>query len=183
MLLANDQAAVRRVLAVHPAWAGLVDSSSNGEIWIRHPNGGGVWKPSDVIGGLMARGKEAGEDGFAIACTELSQLLEPDAGGARDSRGGELLMGYAVVLVQGLMVREDVRIGDDTMMIDSTHSSMRAYWSRLAPDAAMYGGWKSVAAIVKPFRWKPEFCERDDDSAADGTKVGSFLEAIPVNEY
>ena len=168
---------------MHPAWAALVDSFCNGEVWIRLPTFGGVWNPSDVIGGLMARSEEVGEDGFAIACTELSQLLKPDGGRERDSRAGELLVGYPVVLVQGLMVREDVRIGDDTMIVP--FERLEAFFDaslleKLAPEAARYRGGKSIAAIVKPFRWKPEFCKPGDDAESDAAQVGSLFEDAEV---
>ncbi len=172
-------AEVKRILAAHPAWSTLVNSSSDGEIWLRLPNSGGIWSPSDMIGGLMARSEETGESGFRVACSELSQLLEPLGGANRESAAGELLIGYHVVLLQGLSVGEDIRIGDGLMIVP--FELLGVYFDarmleKLAPGVSTLYGRKSVAAIVKPFRWEPEFCDKGDDSRSKWGRSGSFFE-------
>ena len=170
---------IRRILSAHPAWTGLVDSSCNGRVWIQLPNAGSVMDPSKLIAGLMARGMEAGEDGFREACFELSLLLDPDGDPDRESGAGELLVGYHVVLLQGLNVGEEVRVGDGTMIVP--FERMEAFFDagmleKMAPEAARYRGANFFSAVVKPFRWKPGFNDGDIGPIPDGARVGSFFE-------
>ena len=170
---------IRRILSAHPAWTGLVDSSCNGRVWVQLPNAGSVMDPSKLIAGLMARGMEAGEDGFREACFELSLLLDPDGDPDRESGAGELLVGYHVVLLQGLNVGEEVRLRDRTMIVP--FERLDAFFDagmleRMIPDAARYRGAGFFAAVVKPFRWKPGFNDGDIGPIPDGARVGSFFE-------
>ena len=46
----------------------------------------------------------------------------------------------------------------------------------IAPNIIRFNDWKSVAAIVKPFHWKPAFAERDNDAGPSLDWGGSFFE-------
>ena len=127
----------------------------------------------------MARGKEVGDDGFRVACSELRLLLEPEGESDRDPGRDELLTGYHVVLFQGLTVGEEVRIGYDLEIVPFGHLS--AYFDAsmlegLVPEVAGHRGGSSVGAIVKPFRWTPGFFKDSESSTSDGVEIGSFLE-------
>ena len=69
----------------------------------------------------MARGKEAGEDGFRVACSELSLVLEQNDETDREPRRAELLTGYHVALFQGLIFGEEVCVGDDLVIVPFAH--------------------------------------------------------------
>ena len=174
---------IGRILAVHPAWAGLVDETGNGEVWFQLAGGGGMRSPSRTIGGLMARGKELRKDGFRAACRELSLLLESNDEMEEDPARAELLTGYHVVLIQGLKVEADLRIDDEmkVMPFDRLDAFVDASMlERLAPEVGRYGGGKSIAALVKPFRWKPEFRKHGENSWKDDLQVGSFFDDAVV---
>ena len=173
-------AEVQSVLAGHPAWAGLVDlADGNDELQIRIVNRSGLGTLLGMIGGLMARGLEMPEDGFRVAAAELHGLLDP--GGDRERIPGpgdlSLSVGYHVVLFYGLRVSEEVWLADDMALLP--FEQLAAFvdenvLQEVAPAVIRYNGQKSVGALVKPFRWKPEFRERGDDYSLDWG--GSFFE-------
>ena len=167
----------RGILSAHPAWAALVDAASGGENLVSVPRQRKHEEPVRGIGGLMARAKEVGEDGFRVACSELSLLLQPEGGSNRKPGRAELLTGYHVVLFQGLTVDEKVRIGADLTIVPFRHlnefvdSSML---ERLAPESGVHGGGNSVAAIIKRFRWAPGFFKDGESPASDGIEISSL---------
>lgn len=58
-------ATVRRVLAEHPAWAGLVDPfGARDKLWVQILSHGSSESLLNIISGLMARGMEVPQDGF-----------------------------------------------------------------------------------------------------------------------
>lgn len=123
---------VKGILSGHPAWADLLEASGDGQIWVALPNSAGMKSLLPIVAGLMARGREAGEDGFRVACSELNLLLEPGDEEDRDPVREELLTGYHVVLFQGLMFDEEAPIGNDVAIVPFDRldaSSMPACWS------------------------------------------------------
>ena len=171
------------ILSEHPAWAVPPGSSGNGEVWLEFPSGGGTGAPSAIIGGLMARGLEAGQDGFRTACSELNLLLEPGDAEDRDPVREELLTGYHVVLFQGLIVSEEIGIGDELTIVpfgqldELLHAGAL---ERLAPQAGRRGGKEVLAAIVKPFGWKPKVRRDGDLSPSDWSEIDEFFRDAEV---
>lgn len=169
---------VRGILSIHPAWAGPVKTSGNGKIWLEFPSGGGTAAAPAIVGGLMARGLEAGKDGFRVACSELNLLLEPGEEENRDPVREQLLTAYHVVLFQGLIVGEEMRIGDDLTIMpfgqlgDFLDLSIL---ERLAPEAGRRGKGELVAAIVKPFRWRPEVRRDGELSPSGWSDIAEFF--------
>jgi hypothetical protein len=174
---------VQDILSGHPAWAELLESSGNGEIWFEFPNSAGRKDLLSVVAGLMARGREAGEYGARVACSELALILAPadeaDGHPVRD----ELLTGLHVVLFQGLTFGEEVSIGDDLQIVP--FGGLGDYFDmdsleRLAPGAVKRQAEDFTAAIVKPFRWKPEFPADGPPSRFDKHGIGSLVEDADI---
>ncbi len=172
---------VRGILSGHPGMAKLLDSPCSREMGIRFANGRAEWKPFAVIGGLMARGLEVGEFGFKVACSELSQLLDP--GGDRGPVGENLLTGCHVVLFQGLIVDEEFRIGDDLTIMPFgqleefiDHDMLE----KLVPGTANNRVGVHFAAIVKPFRWRPEIGSDGEMPRFDWSEAEPFVEDVEV---
>ena len=144
---------VRGILAGHPAWAELVEASDDGKIWFAFPNCAGRHSLTPVIAGLMARGRETGEDGFRVACSELALILEPECDSDRDPVREELLTGYHVVLFQGLMFGDEVPVGGNVTIVP--FGRLDAFvdmdlLEHLEPGAAKRRAEDFTAAIVRP---------------------------------
>ena len=171
---------VRAVLAVHPSWAAFLDAADDrSELWIQIVNSGSLQDLSSMVGGLMARAMEVRENGFRVAATELNALLEPvkdpESMPARD----DLTIGYHVALLHGLRVDGEYRIAEDMTLVPFRH--MRDFVNQsvlgdVAPNIIKFNGWQSIAAIVKPFRWKPTFAKRGGESGPELDWGSSFFE-------
>ena len=172
-------AEVQRVLATHPAWAGLMDPSDDrGEIRIRILNKGGLVTLSGMIGGLMARGMEVPEDGFRVAAAELNALLGSDEDLQRAPGPGYLSVGYHVVLFYGLRVTRKVSLPGNIVIMPFEQLDAfvdEEVLQNVVPSVISHHRQKSVGALVQPFRWKPEFRNRDDDSTPALDWGGSFF--------
>ena len=153
--------AVRRVLAEHPAWAGIADPSGDrDEFWLQILSHGGPGSLLKVISGLMARGMEVPQDGFRVAAAELHGLLDP--GGDREQMPvpDDLSVGYHIALFHGLRVREEVQLTDTITL--RPLEQLAAFVNEdiledIAPEVIRYGDRQPLGALVQPFRWKPEF--------------------------
>ena len=174
---------VKGILSEHPAWAGPLESSDDGQIWVALPNSAGMKSLLPIVAGLMARGREAGEDGFRVACWELHLLLEPGDEEDRDPVREDLLTGYHVVLFQGLMFDEEAPIGNNVsiMPLERLDTFLDAgLLERLEPGAARRQAEEFTAAIVKPFRWQPEFGKDGEDVKSDWSEDESYFEDADV---
>ena len=173
---------VRAILAVHPSWADFVDASDDrSEFWIQVATSGGLQKLSSMIGGLVAHAMKVGENGFRVAATEFSALLEPIKDPEPPSVISDFSTGYHVALLHGLGVDDDFRYTITENMTLVPFGQMRDFvnesvLSNVAPSIIKFNDWKSVAAIVKPFHWKPAFAERGNDSHSSLDWGGSFFE-------
>ena len=152
---------VRRVLAEHPAWAGLGGPSGDrDEFWLQilaHGSPGSLLK---VISGLMARGIEMPKDGFRVAATELHGLLDPGGDRAQLPVPNDLSVGYHIALFHGLHVCEEVQLTDNITL--RPLKQLAAFVDEdtledIAPEVMRYNRQQSLGALVQPFRWKPEF--------------------------
>lgn len=167
-LLCAALAEVRHVLAAHPAWAGVVDPSDDRDkVLIHILDHGHLGTLLSVTSGLMARGMEVPEDGFRVAASELNGLLDPGGDPEQISGPGDLSVGYHVALFHGLRVRGEVRLADDMTLLP--FEQLDAFVNEdilqdVAPAVIRYNLRETVGALVKPFRWKPEFRKRDDRS-------------------
>lgn len=115
----------------------------------------------------MARAKQVPGGGFRLAASELDTLLRPVEAGEGAAGSVDLNVGYHVVLFHGLGVGENVPIADNMRILPYEQCS--AYLDEnvlqdIAPEIIGYNRRKEVAAIVKPFRWKPLFRARGEDT-------------------
>ena len=137
-------------------------SSWNG-IWMRILNSGMSISSGDLIAGLMARAAELPSNGFGLAARELNGFLSPVGDGEAARVLGYLDEGCDALLFWGLTVTERIDL-EDTMAI-LPYAEVRRFVERqpveeLAPPGAGFHGWRSVGAVVRPFRWRPVFRRR-----------------------
>ena len=163
-LLCAALAEVRRILAAHPAWAGLVDPSDDeDEIWFQILAHGSSETLLSVTSGLMARGMEGSENGFRVAAAELHGLLDPGGDLEQIPVPADLSVGYHVALFHGLHVSEKVRLADNMTILPFEQLDAfvdESILQDVAPAIIRYNGQKSIGALVQPFRWKPAFRKR-----------------------
>ncbi len=123
-------------------------------------NSGGLTCTTDLIAGLMARAAELSGDGFRTAAAELNGLLGPVPVEGQDGVPGELDVGYDAVLFYGLTFRERIDVVDG-MVVLPFEQKRRFVDERLVNEFALPGagfhGWRSLGAVVRPFRWRPTF--------------------------
>ena len=146
-------------------------------------NSEGVGNVSSIIGGLMARAWEVPGDGFKVASCELNAVLDPDTKCGESSGLGELTTGYHVALLFGLRVSAEVRVAKEMTIVPFervaayVHESVR---HRVAPEISESSRWNSVSALVRPFRWKPAFYVRGEESRPVLDWGGGFFEDAEV---
>ena len=147
---------VREGLSEHPALAPAAESGDGlDNFTIVLPDRAGSASALAVAAGLTVRAAEHSGGGFGKACREWHSLFA--GGGERGS--GELGLGYHVALFQGLRLREKVRVSDDMAIVPFARIGAfvdKGIFDLIAPRIALHGNWQSIAAVVKPFRWKPE---------------------------
>lgn len=156
----------RYALLAHPklervAVAGRIVGEN--DFWMRLVNSGGSISAGDLIAGLMARAAELSGDGFRAAARELNAFLSPATDGNAAGVLGNLDEGCDVLLFYGLSVSE--RINLEEAMAILPFGEVRRFLDQelvkeLAPPGAGFHGWRSVGAVVRPFRWRPEFRRR-----------------------
>ena len=177
-------AEVRAILGTHPAWARVVDPSDEGsEFWIQTPSHGRLRTFESIIGGLMVRALEVSGDGFRVASSELSAMLAPDE--ERETAGAlpDLNMGYHVALFYGLRISGEMQIADEMKIVPFKQLGEfvnDSVLQEVAPDIVRYNGKESVVAIVKPYRWKPEFYAGGGCQVSEADWGGSFFEDAEV---
>ena len=152
---------VRHLLYSHPTLA-LVRSRIIGKdaFWMQILNAGSSTSATDLIAGLMARASELSSDCFRAAATELNAFLSRGGQGKPGSVLGDLDVGYDVVLFWGLTLKERVEAANGMVMLpfEQVQTFMdRSLVEELAPPGSGFHRWRSVGAVVRPFRWKPTF--------------------------
>lgn len=133
------------------------------DFWMRLVNSGGTISAGDLIAGLMARAAELSGDGFRAAARELNAFLSPAGDGKAAGVLGNLDEGCDVLLFYGLTVSERINVEDAMEILP--FGEVRRFVDQelvkeLAPPGAGFHEWRSVAAVVRPFRWRPEFRRR-----------------------
>ena len=152
---------VRYILRSHPTLERVVSRIiGRDEFWMKILSSGSLTSLTNLIAGLMARAAELSGDRFRVAAGELNAFLTPaGAVGLADVLGG-LDVGYDAVLFYGLTLEERIEITDGMAMLP--FEQVRAFVDQnmvrdLAPPGAVSHGWRSVGAVVRPFRWRPVF--------------------------
>ena len=152
---------VRHIIRSHPNLAQVVSQIiGKDEFWMQVLNSGLSTSPSDLIAGLMARAAELSGDRFRTAAEELNGLLLPTNNPKSAVVPGELDAGYDAVLFYGLTFQDSIEIADGMVVLTSemTRRFVDEEWiDKHAPRSAAYHSWKSIGAVVRPFRWRPMF--------------------------
>ena len=154
---------VRYALLSHPALEGVAVAGrivGENDFWMRILNSGMSISASHLIAGLMARAAELSGDRFWTAVRELDAFLSPPRDGEAAGVLGTLDEGCDTLLFYGLTVTERIDFGDGTAILP--YGEVRRFveedlLEELAPGGARFHGWRSVGAIVRPFRWRPVF--------------------------
>ena len=152
---------VRSILRSHPTLARVASPIiGRDEFWMEILNTGNSTSPADLIAGLMARAAELSGDRFQTAASELNAFLAPDGDGGAAGVLGGLDVGYDAVLFYGLTLKERIDVVDGMMILpfEQTQGFVdKSLVEELAPPGAGCHGWRSVGAVVRPFRWRPAF--------------------------
>ncbi len=113
--------------------------------------------------GTMARATELPSNGFRLAARELNAFLSPLGDGEAAGVLGNLDEGCDALLFWGLTVTERIDLEDNMVILP--YAEVRRFVERqpveeLVPLGAGFHGWRSVGAVVRPFRWRPVFRRR-----------------------
>ena len=148
------------------------------DFWIQMVNSGMSISAGDLIAGLMARAADLSGEGFREAARELNAFLSPAGDGEAASVLSDLDEGCDALLFYGLTVSErfDVEHG----MAVFPFSEVRRFVGRelveeLAPAGTGFHEWRSVGAIIRPFRWRPVFSQRGSVNEPMGRPPGPFF--------
>ena len=149
----------RYILISHPVLASAVGRIiGQDDFWMQILNGGNQTSPVDLIAGLMARAAELTGERFCAAAAELNAFLGPTRD--QDAPGilGNLDEGYDAVLFWGLTLKDRIDVADGMAMLP--YEQVQGFVdedlvNELAPPGAGFHRWRSVGAVVRPFRWRP----------------------------
>ncbi len=170
---------VRGILRSHPTLARVMSPIiGRDDFWMRILGSGSSTSLTDLTAGLMARADELPGDGFRKAATELNAFLVTDREDKTTGVPDDLDVGYDVVLFHGLSLREKFEIGNNMTIIP--FERVRAFVDEsvlqdVAPTVIKYNNWRSVGAVVKPFRWKPEFRRTGYEGDSELNRPGPFF--------
>ena len=185
---------VRHCLVGHPTLQRVAVTGrliGDNDFWMRIPGSGSSISAGHLIAGLMARAAELPGDRFRKAARELSAFLFPVGNGKAADILGDLDEGCDMLLFYGLTVpeRTEVAEGMDILPFGQARQFVGMdLVKKLAPSSAGFGEWRSVGAIVRPFRWRPAFDNRGrfDDGMTDlpgpfFSEAGVFLDLLAIS--
>ena len=170
---------VRGILRSHPTLARVMSPIiGRDDFWMQILGSGSSTSLTDLTAGLMARADELPSDGFRTAATELNAFLVTGGEDKTASVPGDLDVGYDVLLLHGLTLKEKIDIGEEMAILP--FEQVRTFVNEhlveeLAPPGAGFNSWRSVGAVVKPFRWKPKFRRTGDEGHPELDRPGPFF--------
>lgn len=173
---------VRGILRSHPTLArALGRMIGNDEFWVQILGHGHRTSLTDLIAGLMAREDELSGGGFPAAASELDAFLDCARGGDASAVPGGLNIGYDTVVFHGLYLEQEIDIGGGLTMLPFEQA--RAFVDEevladMAPDALRFRDWRPIGAVVRPFRWKPDFRRADDSREPPLEPPGRFARDV-----
>lgn len=182
---------VRYLLYSHPTLAPVVGQIiGKDDFWMQILNTGSSTSATDLIAGLMARAAELSRDRFRAAATELNAFLSRGGHGEAARVLGDLDVGYDAVLFWGLTLKERIEIADGMVVLPFEHVQRfvdRSFVEELAPPGSGFHRWRSVGAVVRPFRWKLTFDRTGNEREPELTnpepffrEAQTFLELLAV---
>ena len=157
---------VRHALLAHPTLQRVAVTGrliGDNDFWMGIVNSGSSISAGDLIAGLMARAAELSGDRFRTAARELSAFLSPTGDEEAASVLGNLDEGCDAMLFCGLAVTERIDVREGMAILpysDVLRFIHEKYVRDFAPGGAGFHGWRSVGAVVRPFRWRPGFRRR-----------------------
>lgn len=156
---------VRGVLHSHPGLAGALGRViGNDDVQVGILNGSSWTCLTHLIVGQMARRKVSSEKCFDGAVTELNSLLQLSRRKRSSPLPNDLDLGFDIALFHGAHIQNVVDLGEGYSLMP--YSQLSEYidnkWLEdLAPDQIRHRNFKSICAIVHPFRWKPEIRDKN----------------------
>ncbi len=133
------------------------------DFWMQILGSGGSMSTRILIAGLMARAAQLPNDGFRTALRELDAFLTPEGDVAAADTLGNLDEACDMFLFYGLILSGRIEVADGMVLL-SYEEVLRFVDQNLirdfAPSDAEFHGWRAVGAIIRPFRWRPEFRRR-----------------------
>ena len=170
---------VRYLLYSHPTLTPVVGRIiGKDDFWMQILDSGSSTSATNLISGLMARASELSGDRFRAAATELNAFLGRVGQGESASVPGDLDVGYDAVLFWGLTLKERVEVADGMVLLPFEHVQTfvdRSLVEELAPPGSGFHGWRSVGAVVRPFRWKPAFYRAGYEREPELTNTEPFF--------
>ena len=175
----------RNILRSHPTLARVVNPLiGRDEFYLEILNMGQSTSSADLVAGLMFRSAELTGDRYRKAAGDLHALLEP----AKETAGSGKLpdgldIGYDLVLFYGLAFTERIDVADGLALVpfDQVRSFVdERIVENLAPRCSLFDGWRSVGAVVRPFRWRPLFSRPGHLRDRDPTSPHRFFREAQV---
>ena len=178
--------AARHALLSHPALARVAVAGrliGDNDFWLQILNSGSSISAADLIAGLMARASELSGDRFRAAARELNAFLSPIGSGEAAGVLGNLDEGCDAMLFYGLTVPQRIEVAEGLAMLP--FDQVRRFVDMdliegVAPWGAAFQGWKSVGAIVRPFRWRPALRRRGSVNEPGPASPGPFFREARV---
>ena len=171
---------VRHILYAHSTLAPVRSRIiGKDDFWMQILNAGNSTTATDLIAGLMARAAELAGDCFRLAATELNAFLSRGGQEEAASVPGDLDVGYHAVLFWGLTLKERVKVADNMVMLPFAQVQTfvdRSLVEELAPPGSGFHHWRSVGAVVRPFRWKPMFSRTGYERGAELRNPAPFFQ-------
>ena len=185
---------VRHSLPAHPTLERVTITGrviGDNDFWMRILNSGSSISAGDLIAGLMARAAELSDDRFRKAARELNAFLSPVGDGKAAGVLGNFDEGCDAVLFYGLTVAERIEVAEGIAILPFEQARRFVDMDlveKLAPNGAAFHGWRSVGAMVRPFRWRPAFNKRGSvnepmpgPSGPFFSEAGIFLDLLAVS--
>ena len=153
----------RHALLAHPTLERVAVTGrliGENDFSMRIPGSDGSISAGDLIAGLMARSAELSGDRFRTAVRELNAFLSPAGDAETAGVLGNLDEGCDALLFHGLAVAERIEVEGGLAILPFAELKRFVDWEdmrELAPRGAGFYGWRSIGAVIRPFRWRPEF--------------------------
>ena len=144
------------------------------------PGCGGDIYAGALIAGLMARGAELPDDRIRRPLRELNAFLSPVGVGTAAEVLGDLDEACDAFLFHGLALSERIEVADGIVLLP--YGELLRFVDEeivryFAPPGAGFHGFRSVGAVVRPFRWRPVLRRRGSAVDPVGPPPPFFREA------
>lgn len=153
--------AARHALLAHPTLERVAVTGrliGDNDFWMQLLDSGRSISAGDLIAGLIARSAELSGDPFRTAVRELNAFLSPAGDSEAAGVLGNLDEACDALLFHGLVVTERIEVADGMALIPIAELQRFVDWQdvrELGPRGAEFHDWRSVGAVVRPFRCRP----------------------------